>query len=91
MQGVMAEDTSSNTLCIGRVIHTLMTPGLITRTYMPQMHSQIFIFQTPLQLDNLQYKETIEIPKQFSSSLHSGYLHLLLLPQPQTTLSSILW
>jgi len=65
----MAEDTSSNTLCIGRVIHTLMTPGLITRTYMPPTCCQTSTFQTPLQLDDLQYKETIEIPQTNSHPL----------------------
>ena len=41
MHGIMAEDENFNTLCIGRVIHTLTTPGLITRTYTPQTHWQI--------------------------------------------------
>jgi len=59
-----AEDKNFNTLCIGKAIHTLTTPGLITRTYMPQTHWQTFILQTPLQLDDPQYKETTEIPKQ---------------------------
>ena len=41
-----------------------MTPGLTTRTYMPQMHWQTSILQTPLRLDDQQYKETIEIPQR---------------------------
>ena len=53
----MVEDESSNTLCIGRVIHTPTTPGLITRTYMLPKHYQTSIFLTPLQLDNQQYKK----------------------------------
>ena len=64
VQDDMAEDKGSNTSCIGRAIHTLTTPGLITRTYTPRMHCQTFTFQTPLWLDNQQYKEAIEIPKQ---------------------------
>ena len=60
----MAGDEGSNTLYIGRVIHTPTTPGLITRTYTPQKHCQTFIFLTPLRLDDQQYKEALEIPKQ---------------------------
>jgi len=63
MHSIMAEDKNFNTSCIGRVIHTLMTPGLITKTYMPQTHWQTSILQTLLQLDDLQYKETTEIPQ----------------------------
>ena len=66
MQDIMAEDTNSNTSCIGRVIYTLTTPGLITRTYMPPTHCQTSTFQTPLWLDDLQYKETIKIPQMNS-------------------------
>jgi len=61
MHSDTAEDENFNTSCIGRVIHTLTTPGLITRTYMPQTHWQTSISQTLLRLDDLQYKETIEI------------------------------
>jgi len=63
MHGIMAEDENFNTSCIGRVIHIPTTPGLITRTYMPQMHWQTSISQTLLQLDDLQYKKTTEIPQ----------------------------
>jgi len=55
MLDIMVKDTSSNTLCIGKATHTLTTPGLITKTYMPPMHCQTSIFQTLLQLDDLQY------------------------------------
>ena len=61
MHSNMAEDANSNTLCIGRVIPTPMTSGLITRTYTPQTHWQTSTSQTPLQLDDLQYKETTKI------------------------------
>ena len=64
MQDVMVEDESSNILCTGRVIHTPTTPGLITRTYMLLKHCQTFTFLTPLRLDDQQYKETREIPRQ---------------------------
>jgi len=42
---------------------TPTTPGLITRTYMPQTHWQTSISQTLLRLDDLQYKETTGIPQ----------------------------
>jgi len=61
MHGNMAEDKNFNTSCIGRVIHTLTIPGLITRTYIPQIHWQTSTLQTLLQLDNLQYKETTKV------------------------------
>jgi len=61
MHSDTAEDENFNTSCTGKVIHTLMTPGLITRTYMPLTHWQIFTLQTLLWLDDLQYKETTEI------------------------------
>ena len=64
MQDVMVGDKSSNTLCIGRAIHTPTTPGLITRTYTPPKHCQTFTFLTPLRLDGQQYKEALEIPKR---------------------------
>ena len=64
MQDVMEEDESSNTLCIGRIIHTPTTPGLITRIYMLPKHCQTFIFQTLLRLDDQQYKKTTEILKR---------------------------
>ena len=60
----MVEGESSNTSCTGRVIHTPTTPGLITRTYTPRKHCQTFTFQTPLRLDDQQYKEALEIPKR---------------------------
>ena len=60
----MEEDESSNTLCIGRVIHTPTTPGLITRIYTLLKHCQTFIFQTPPRLDDQQYKKTAEILKR---------------------------
>jgi len=61
MHSIMAEVENFNTLCIGRVIHTLTTPGLITRTYMLLMHWQTSCLQILLRLDDLQYKETTEI------------------------------
>ena len=61
MHSDIAEDENFNTLCIGRVTHTLTTPGLITRTYMLLTHWQTSCLQIPLWLDNLQYKETTEI------------------------------
>ena len=64
MQDVMVEDENFNTSCTGKVIHTLTTPGLITRTYMLLKHCQTFIFLTPPQLDDQQYKELLEIPKR---------------------------
>ena len=60
----MEEDENFNTSCIGRVIHTPTTPGLITRTYTLLKHCQTFTFLTPLRLDDLQYKEALEIPKR---------------------------
>jgi len=63
MHGIMAEDENFNTSCIGRVIHTPTTPGLITRTYTLLTHWQTSCLQTPLWLDDLQYKETTEIPQ----------------------------
>jgi len=76
----MAEDTSSNTLYTGRNIHTLITLGLITKTYMPPMHFQTSIFQTLLRLDNLQYKEAIEILQtnfhpHFTLASYTYYYH----------------
>ena len=64
MQDIMEEDKSSNTSCIGRVIHTLTTPGLITRTYTPQKHCQTSTFLTPLRLDDQQYKRPLKLPEQ---------------------------
>jgi len=61
MHGNTAEDENFNTLCTGRAIHTPTIPGLITKTYTPQTHWQTSILQTPLQLDDLQYKESTEI------------------------------
>jgi len=63
MHGDMAEDENFNTSYIGRVIHTLMTPGLITRTYTLLTHWQTSCLQIPLWLDDLQYKETTKIPQ----------------------------
>jgi len=59
----MAKDENFNTLCIGRVIHTPMTPGLITRTYTLPTHWQTLCLQIPLRLDDPQYKETTKIPQ----------------------------
>ena len=64
MQDIMVGDESFNTSYTGRVIHTLMTPGLITRTYMPQTHCQTSTFLTLLWLDDPQYKESREISKR---------------------------
>jgi len=61
MHGIMAEDKNFNTLCTGKAIHTLMIHGLITKTYMLPTHWQTSCWQTPLRLDDLQYKETIKI------------------------------
>jgi len=63
MHSDMAEDENFNTLCIGRVIHTLTTHGLITRTYTLLTHWQTLCLQIPLRLDDLQYKETTGIPQ----------------------------
>ena len=63
MHSDMAENENFNTLCIGRVTHTLTTPGLITRTYMLLTHWQISCLQILLWLDDLQYKETMKIPQ----------------------------
>ena len=63
MHSDMAEDENFNTSCIGRVIHTLTTPRSITRTYTLLMHWQTLCLQIPLQLDDLQYKETARIPQ----------------------------
>ena len=60
----MVEDENSNTSYTGRAIHTPMTPGLITRTYTPRKHCQIFTFLTPLRLDDQQYKKALETPKR---------------------------
>jgi len=89
MHSDMAEDENFNTLCIGRVIHTPTTPGLITRTYMPQTHWQTSCWQTLLQLDDLQYKETtrnlqtILIPT--SLWLSNTLQHLLLSTAPSVS------
>ena len=61
MHGNTAEDENFNTSCTGRAIHTPTIPGLITKTYTPQMHWQTSISQTLLRLDDLQYKETTKI------------------------------
>ena len=99
MQDVMVGDKSSNTLCIGRAIHTPTTPGLITRTYTPPKHCQTFTFLTPLRLDDQQYKKALEIPKQIfipsslwlsntSKYLHQSTVHFALTTPTHSTLST---
>ena len=53
----MDKVVNSNTSYTGRVIHTLTTHGLITRTYMRLTFSKNFILPTPLWLDKLKYKK----------------------------------
>jgi len=69
MHDDMAKDENFNTLCIGRVIHTPTTLGLITRTYTLLTHWQTSCLQIPLQLDDLQYKETTKNPSNDSHPL----------------------
>ena len=86
----MAEDENFNTSCIGRAIHTLMIPGLITRTYMLLTYWQTSCLQIPLRLDDLQYKETTKIPQTIliSTSLWlsntSQHLHQSTVPFAST-------
>ena len=53
----MDKDVNFNTSFTGRAIHTLMTHGLITRTYMRPTFSKNSTLPTLLWLDELKYKK----------------------------------
>ena len=70
MQDDTDEDVNFNTSYIGKGIHTLMTRGLIIKTYTPPTFSKNSILPTPLQLDELKYKDPVHSPINPHPPLH---------------------